>query len=61
MFGLFKSNPTKKLRTNLRYEIQSKRACPRKVKGYKKRIPMLTAGRESIWDRNWKVLKAKNK
>ena len=47
MFGLFKSNPTKKLRKN--YDIKLEQAMLAQRKGDIKTYSMLTAEAESIW------------
>jgi hypothetical protein len=47
MIGLFKSNPTKKLRKN--YDIKLEQAMLAQRKGDIKTYSMLTAEAESIW------------
>lgn len=47
MFGLFKSNPTKKLRKN--YDMKLEQAMHAQRKGDIKSYSMLTAEAENIW------------
>jgi hypothetical protein len=47
MFGLFKSNPTKKLRKQ--YDIKLEQAMQAQRKGDIKTYSMLTADAEAIW------------
>jgi hypothetical protein len=47
MFGLFKSNPTKKLRKE--YDIKLEKAMLAQRKGDIKTYSMLTAEAESLW------------
>jgi hypothetical protein len=47
MFGLFKSNPTKKLRKQ--YDIKLEQAMQAQRKGDIKTYSMLTANAEAIW------------
>ncbi|WP_395338639.1 DUF6435 family protein [Ningiella sp. W23] len=47
MFGLFKSNPTKKLRKN--YDMKLEQAMHAQRKGDIKTYSMLTAEAEAIW------------
>jgi len=58
MFGLFKSNPTKKLRKT--YDMKLEQAMLAQRKGDIKTYSMLTAEAESIWT-EIESLEAKNK
>ncbi|MFT4731955.1 MAG: hypothetical protein ACI89W_000970 [Gammaproteobacteria bacterium] len=58
MFGLFKSNPTKKLRKN--YDMKLEQAMHAQRKGDIKTYSMLTAEAESIWT-EIETIEAKNK
>ena len=58
MFGLFKSNPTKKLRKT--YDMKLEQAMHAQRKGDIKSYSMLTAEAESIWT-EIETIEAKNK
>ncbi|MFQ3207745.1 MAG: hypothetical protein ACI9IT_001905 [Glaciecola sp.] len=58
MFGLFKSNPTKKLRKT--YDMKLEQAMLAQRKGDIKTYSMLTAEAESIWT-EIETIEAKNK
>ena len=57
MFGLFKSNPTKKLRKE--YDIKLEKAMLAQRKGDIKTYSMLTAEAESLW-KEIEILNATN-
>jgi len=58
MFGLFKSNPTKKLRKT--YDIKLEQAMHAQRKGDIKTYSMLTAEAESIWKQIEEIEKNKD-
>jgi hypothetical protein len=58
MFGLFKSNPTKKLRKT--YDMKLEQAMHAQRKGDIKTYSMITAEAESIWT-EIETIEAKNK
>ena len=58
MFGLFKPNPTKKLRKT--YDLKLEQAMHAQRKGDIKTYSMLTAEAESIWT-EIETIEAKNK